>query len=262
MNPLHSWRVLVPRPPDRASTLVALLARAGAEAEAVPMIAIHPPVDLGALDAAVLTLAAGEFDWVGFTSVNALAAVLDRARHLALSPAVPADTRVAAVGPATAGALRHAGIPVDLVPGHGGSAAALAAIWPTARTGQSVLLPQSEIAADVLRDALREKHFHVETVSAYRTLAPPLPVGVTADLAAGAFDAVLLTSSSTARSVARTAVAPGTVFGAIGAATAVAAHAAGLDVSYTAADPTDAGLVDDLIAFARDHPRRKLSPDV
>jgi len=256
MNSLAGWRVLVPRPKGRSSALLTLLARQGALAQAVPMITIAAPSDLGALDAAVLALAAGEFDWVGFTSVNALAAVVDRARQLALSPAVPADTRVAAVGPATSAALRAAGIPVDLTPGRGGSGATLAAIWPAAHAGESVLLPQSEIAGPLLADTLTAKGFRVEAVTAYRTLPCPLPGAVAADLAAGAFEAVLLTSPSTAQALAGTVIAGGTVLGAIGPTTATAATAAGLEIAYTASDPTDSALIAGLDRIAAHHRRR------
>lgn len=257
MSPLDGWRVLVPRPLGRGASLVSLLSGEGAVAQAVPMISITPPVDLAALDSAVMALAAGEFSWVGFTSVNALDAVTNRARRLALSPVIPADTRVAAVGPATAGALRTAGLPVDLVPEHGGSAAALATIWPSAHRSESVLLPQSEIAGPVLRESLRDKGFRVESVTAYRTLAQPLADSVAADLADGEFEAVLLTSPSTAESLARVPIASGTVLGAIGPSTTTAATAAGLSISFTATDPTDTSLVGGLAAFATRHPRRR-----
>lgn len=253
MSALSGWRVLVPRPPGRSSSLVSLLSTEGAVAQAIPMISIEPPADLAALDAAALTLAAGEYSWVGFTSVNALAAILDRAAHLALSPAIPADTRVAAVGPATAAALRCAGIPVDLVPSHSGSAATLGAIWPSAHTGESVLLPQSEIAAPLLLELLQQKHFRVDVVTAYRTVPHPPSRGVAADLAAGQFDAVLLTSASTATALAKAPPAPGTVLGAIGPSTAAAAVAAGLEIAYIAANPSDSGLITGLKSFAEQH---------
>ncbi len=257
MSPLDGWRVLVPRPQGRSGSLVSLLGAEGAVAQAVPMIVITPPTDLGSLDAAVLALAKGEYSWAGFTSVNAVAAVLDRAGHLGLNPAVPADTRVAAVGPATESALRAAALPVDLTPPHGGSAAALAAIWPAAHEGDSVLLPQSEIAGPLLERSLRDKGFWVQAVTAYRTLPKPLAGSVAADLASGAFEAVLLTSPSTAQAVARTAIARGTVLGAIGSATAAAAAAAGLAVAFTASAPTDAALIGGLAQFAAQHPRRR-----
>lgn len=257
MSALAGWRVLVPRPQGRGSSLVTLLAGEGAVAQAVPMIGIHPPTDVGRLDSAVVGLSAGEYSWVGFTSVNALVAVLDRAAHLALAPAIPADTRVAAVGPATAAALRAAGLPIDLVPEHCGSAATLAAIWPAAHAGESVLLPQSEIAGRVLADGLQARGFRLETVTAYRTLPEPLPPSVAADLGAGAFEAVLLTSPSTVRSVASVPVSPDTVLGAIGHSTAAAGTAAGLRIAYTATDPTDSALIAGLAAFAHRHPRRR-----
>ena len=257
MTALTGWRVLVPRPSTRSSPLVSLLQAEGAAVEAVPLICIEPPVDVGALDLAVLALARGDFDWVGFTSVNAVEAVVDRARELALSPAVSADTRVAAVGPATAAALRNLGIPVDLVPAGGGSAAALAALWPAARAGQSVLLPQSEIAGDTLRAALLRLRFAVSPVVAYRTvISAPAPT-VAAGLAAGNYQAVLLTSPSTVRALATVPIAPATVLGVIGGTTAAAATDAGLQITYTASDPTDAALVSGLVRCAVDHLSRK-----
>lgn len=257
MSALAGWRVLVPRPQGRGSSLVTLLAKEGAVAQAVPMIGIHPPTDVGALDSAVIGLSAGEYSWVGFTSVNAVSAILDRAAHLALTPAIPADTRVGAVGPATAAALRAAGFPVDLMPEHGGSASALTTIWPAAHAGESVLLPQSEIAGSVLADGLQAKGFRVDAVTAYRTLPEPLPASVTADLTAGAYEAVLLTSPSTVRSLAAAPVHPDTVLGAIGRSTATAVTDAGLHIAYTAVDPTDGALIAGLAAFATRHPRRR-----
>ena len=220
------------------------------------MIAIHPPSDLAALDAAAMALSAGEYNWVAFTSVNAVASLLDRARALALVPAIPADTRVAAVGPATTASLRSAGVPVDLSPERGGSAATLAAIWPAARPGESVLLPQSEIAGPTLERGLRAQGFRVDAVIAYRTLPHPLAPSVTADLRAGEYEAVLLTSPSTAVALAAVSIDEHTVLGAIGRSTAAAAADAGLRIAYTATDPTDAALIAGLVDYASHHLRR------
>lgn len=250
MTALTGWRVLVPRPSANNSSLVALLEAEGAAVQAVPLISIEPPVDAGALDLAVLGLAGGDYDWVGFTSVNAVQAVVSCAGRLGLSPVVPADTRTAAVGPATADAVRRAGIAVDLVPAGGGSATVLAQSWPTARGDEAVLLPQSEIAGHTLRDRLTAAGFTVSSVVAYRTVLTPPAGSVAAGLAAGDFQAVLLTSSSTVRALAAAPIAPGTALAAIGASTAAAAAESGLHIAFTATDPTDAGLVSGLLHYA------------
>lgn len=257
MTALTGWHVLVPRPAGRSSALAALLEAEGAVAHTIPLIGIEPPVDTGALDLQVLALSGGNYGWVGFTSVNAVDAVVGRARALALSPAVAANTRIAAVGASTATALQRAGLPVDLTPIGAGSAAALASCWPAARPGEAVLLPQSEIAGDTLRESLQYKGFVVTTVVAYRTVETP-PTGEVADgLAAGRYQAVLLTSPSTVRALAAVRPAAGTVLGAIGAATAAAAADAGLPISYTAAEATDAALVAGLTRCAAGPPIRK-----
>lgn len=261
---LAGWRVLVPRNPERAGALLAALTAAGAHPVAVPLIAIEPPAEPGALDLRLIDLAGGAFAWVGFTSVNAIDAALSRAAALGLHPAVPADTRIAAVGPATAAALRRAGLPVDLVPTTAGSGAALAALWPTAIGDQAVLLPRSDLAAPGLPQALADKGYRVAEVTAYRTVPCPPTNEVAADLATGRFDAVLFTSPSTVAALAGIDIAAGTVLAAIGRPTAAAAEAAGRRVDVMAAHPTPQALVDGLIAVsattrsaaARSHPRR------
>ena len=120
---------------------------------------------------------------------------------------------MAAVGPATAEALRAEGVSVALMPAERGSGASLAARFPPARAGEMVLLPRSDLAAADLPEALNDKGFRVVPVTAYRTLTRSVPTSVVHELAAGAFDAVLLTSPSTVAALAGLEIARGTMHG-------------------------------------------------
>jgi uroporphyrinogen-III synthase len=248
---LQGWRVLVPRPADRAGDLVDALTAAGAVPEIVELIAIEEPDDLGGLDLAVLALSRGDHDWVAFTSVNAVDAVLGRARDLAVSPVASADTRIAAVGPATAAALRSAGLPVDLTPPTRGSAVALAEVFPRAGGDQSVLLPRSDLAPATLPDALAAKGYRVRTVVAYRTVVHAPAPQVADRLAAGDFHAVLFTSPSTVQALQGVSIPAGTALGAIGEPTRAAATAVGREIRFTAPEPGSRAYVDALISYAR-----------
>jgi len=244
---LRGQRVLVPRTPDRAGELVTLLRSAGAEVVALPLIRIAAPADPAALDLSLVTLAKGGYSWVGFTSVSAVAAVLDRATELALQPPISADTRVAAVGPATEAALRARGVPVDLVPATAGSAEELAAAWPHG-VGQTVLLPRSDLAAPTLPKALAAKGYRVDDVTAYRTEPLRPPEDVADDLRSGRISAVLFTSPSTVTALDGLQIAAGTVLGTIGRPTAAAVQKSGHRLDFVADRPTARALVDGLIA--------------
>lgn len=268
--PLVGLRVLLPRPAGRTAELADMLVAAGARVVAVPLIEIAPAADDSELRSAVADLAAGAFDWIAFTAVPAVDAVLATAARIGVAPLPPEHTRVAAVGAATARALRRAGLPVNLQPAAHGSAAALAATWPAEPAGRFVLLPRSDIASATLPDALRAAGYRIRTVVAYRTAPLPAPPELVADLASGALDAVLLTSPSAARALAasltgtgiasrtplangtgtasRTPLANGTVIIAIGHSTAAAAAAAGLPADSIAREPTPAALIAALLA--------------
>lgn len=259
-GPLAGWRVLIGRSAGRSGGLIRLFAAAGVTAQAVPLIDIEHLQDSAALDATVMDLSDGTAEWAVFTSVNAVRAVFDRARDLGVRTVIAADTRVAAVGPATAAALQSAGVAVDLQPAGRGSADALADIFPTARDGETVLLPRSERADDTLPDALRRKGFEVRAADAYRTVSRPLPAGVAEDLAAGGYEAVVVTSGSSVPALVAAAPAPATVVVAIGPATTAALEHAGFTDVLTAQDPTDDGIVTALLAGRSRRPGAHLRP--
>nr|MBA3655057.1 uroporphyrinogen-III synthase [Actinomycetota bacterium] len=150
--------------------------------------------------------------------------------------------KVAAVGPATAEALRERGIAVDLVPGEA-VAEALVAEFPDG-PGR-VLLPQAAGARSVLADGLTEKNWDVDVVVVYETVALELTDEQRAD--ASRADAVAFTSSSTVTNyLAAGGPVPGVV-ACIGPVTAATAHGRGLAVTAVADPHTVAGLVDALV---------------
>ena len=243
------WRVLVPRAEGSAGPMLQLLDAAGLVADAVPMIAIGPPDDPSLLDMAVRALAAGDYAWIGFASTHGVAAVFSRARALGIDVVVPAGTRVAGVGPATAAALRSNAVAVDLENERQPSAAGLAEIWPPPLDLSSrVLLPASAIGLPTLADALAARGYLVDRVSAYAPQPVPLPSAVASDLDAGRYAAVLLTAPSIVNALATAVELPTSVLvGCIGPTTAAAAVDAGLTVTFVAAEPTPHALVEGLV---------------
>jgi uroporphyrinogen III methyltransferase/synthase len=247
-RPLFGKRVVVTRTRQQASALSRALREAGAEPIEVPVIQIADPADGGAaLRAAVGELAS--YDWVVVTSPNGaerLRLALDGA---GLDGRAFAGARVAAIGPATATALRAAGVRADLVPERFVAEELLAALTGTDEPGR-VLLARAEVARDVLPEGLRERGWEVDVVDAYRTEPAPISDEQRAFIAGA--DVVTFTSSSTVDrfidAVGARSVPP--VVACIGPVTAATARAHGLSVDVEAPVHTVDGLVAALVAWA------------
>jgi uroporphyrinogen-III synthase len=252
---LHGAHVLVPRahPDDPLTAAVRAAGGVAVPTELVRSAAVHPP---DALDQALRAMGEGAHAWLAVTSATTVEVLTGRAAHLGTTlAALTEQVRVAAVGPATAAALRAADVQVDLVPAGESSAATLLDIWPTAQERALVLLPHSEIAAPTLASGLRERGWLVDDVVAYRTLPVREPdPAVAAALTAGRIDAVLLTSGSTARALVALYGVPRARVCAIGASTAQAAVEAGLTVHAVAEEQTPAGLVAAALSAMEDPP--------
>lgn len=247
MTPLAGRRIVVTRRPGQASALVQALRDRGAEVIEVPAIETAPSEDTGPLDEALGRIEG--YDWVAFTSANAVRAVRDRLSALGLAPAIgPRGPRIAVVGASTSEALRVA-FPDDVVAlepaGEPGAAGLLRAFARTGCAEGRVLLPASSRARDDLPRGLRELGVTVDVVEAYRTVEPAgLAEAVTHCFDKG-FGVVTFASPSAvegfvAAAGARAAGLPAVV---IGPTTEAAARAAGLDVRAVARPSTAEGLV-------------------
>jgi uroporphyrinogen-III synthase len=204
-RPLHGVRVVVTRPERQAAGLVAAFAAAGARVEELPLLAVVPPADPAPLEGAVRAFGAGgrvgaagargevaaagasgtggetagrgedpPFDWVAFTSANAVDALFDR-----LTSPLPPGLRAAVVGPATAAALRRRGAEPDRIAARRDAEGLIAELAPLAAARRAagrpplrVLLPQAADARPALAAGLAAAGAEVAAVVAYDKRLP------------------------------------------------------------------------------------------
>ena len=242
-------RVVVTRPEDQSEALCDRLRALGAEPVVFPVIAIVPPQPGGPLDQAVARLAS--YDWIIFTSVNGVKHFWARLEARgADGPAAPplGPAKIAAIGPATADALRQRGAHVHLMPGEYRAEAILDEIDDVA--GRRILLPRADIARPVLAEGLSAMGARVDEVAAYQTVqGTPTPAAFEA-LGAGV-DVLTFTSSSTVRNF--TALTDGLDYGdplivCIGPITAATAHELGIRVDVVAEEYTIDGLMEAILS--------------
>ena len=247
-QPLAARRIVLTRPRDQVGPLAEALERLGATVLAVPLVDIEPIEDARPLDAALARLES--YRWVVFTSANGVAGVRER---LGEKP-VPEATRVAAVGPATADAVRTLEVEAAFVPDRFAAEEIAAGLGPL--QGVRILLPQADIATPSLAVELRSRGALVDAVAAYRTVAiEPSPRDVS-ELERGV-DAIVVASGSAARSLAVSAVgklAAGGVIVCIGPKTAQAAREVGLPVGLVADEATSEGIIDALTSHFVERP--------
>ena len=145
--------ILVTRPGAAGDPVVEALRNRGYRVHAIPTVAtekaLFSEVDLTT------------YDWIVVTSATGVNAMAD----------LPAGPRWAAIGQATAAALRARGVEPSLVPVEA-NGAALGDALPDVE-GASVMLVRASGAAADLPTRLRERGAIVEEVTAYRTIEGP-----------------------------------------------------------------------------------------
>ena len=255
-KPLFGWRVLVPRTKEQAGSVSTRLRGFGAVPEEVPTISVEPPRNPQQMDKAIRGLVEGRYEWIAFTSVNAVRAVREKFDEYGLDARAFSGLKIAAVGDKTAAAIEAWGLRADLVPSGEQSARGLLEDWPpydeVLDPINRVFLPRADIATETLVAGLLELGWEVDDVTAYRTVrATPPPAPTREAIKTGKFDAVVFTSSSTVRNLVGIAGKPhaSTVIAVIGPATAKTAEEHGLRVDVLAPEPSVEVLVDALADF-------------
>lgn len=186
-------RVLVTRSHPKALQFAASLEGIGAEAIILPCIQIEPVADTTLLDRALAKLDC--YDWLVFTSANAVEIVAKRLTTLGWNP-INGKPRIAAVGPRTAASLEDHGLPPDFVPAEFLAESLIPGLGDL--KGRWVLLPTADIADDYLPAAIQSADGIAHVITTYHTLpAVPDPKGL-ANLRDGV-DVITFTSGSTVR---------------------------------------------------------------
>ena len=246
-RPLFGKRVLVTRTRTQASTLSDRLTQMGAQPLELPTIEIQPMADYSDLDRALGEATA--YDWMVFSSANAVDIVFDRLSTLGLDARVLHSTQIAAIGPATRRRLSGRGIIADFMPTSFVAGSAVDELNDLGMDGKRVLLPQAEIARDVLRQGLIELGASVDAIPVYRTVTPEKTAEMLREILTEGIDIATFTSSSTASNLVEllegnTSALKDATIACIGPITAERAADLGLSADIVATEHTIAGLIE------------------
>jgi uroporphyrinogen-III synthase len=167
---LQDLGIVITRPRSAAEALAAALAREGAQPFVFPALAIEDLPPTNELQAALARLR--EATLAVFVSANAVHRGL--AASLQQGP-WPTSARVAAIGEATAQALRESGFDAVISPEGRHDSDALLALAPLQRAsvaGENVVVFRGEGGRERLKEALEERGARVSYAQCYRRVRP------------------------------------------------------------------------------------------
>lgn len=187
-QPLAGLRIAVTRPRDQAAPLARHIEQAGGIPLLFPLLDIAPAADQAALREQVSRLA--RFDLVIFISPNAVQYGMAAIRA---AGELPKNLRIAAVGQASAKALRELGVAGVVAPVERFDSEGLLAL-PELQdvAGWRVLILRGDGGRELLGDTLRARGATVEYAACYRRSKPQQDI---AALLGAAPDALTVTSS-------------------------------------------------------------------
>ena len=251
-RPLFGCRIGITRPVAQAGPVIDRVLQLGAEPVLLPTIQILPPDDWKPIDVALARLR--EFDWLVFTSVNGVDALLGRLWDFGRDVRRLGTVRIAAIGPATGESLRRFGLRPDLVP-RAYRAESLAEELRPHVSGKHVLWARADRGRDVLPDELAKAGAVVEQLIVYRNVdATSLPQVELSRLEQGELDWIALGSPSIARSLrtlctqaALDQLGRRTRLASISPVTTARAREIGLTIAAEATDYTWDGLLDAIL---------------
>ena len=189
-QPLQSRRIIITRSATQADAFRRELSQLGAEPIVFPVIRFVP-LALEELNTAFAQLE--QYDWVIFTSINAVEFFFCRVDELGLTLNMP---RVATVGSATAAALQVRRIPIHFTPDEFTGKALAVGLGDL--TGQRVLLPRALIGRPEIVKLLRRQGAEVDDMALYDTITA-VPTSEAINQIEQGFDVVTFTSPSSVR---------------------------------------------------------------
>jgi uroporphyrinogen III methyltransferase/synthase len=245
-RPLFGRRIVVTRASVQAPALSEKLRELGADIIEMPATRVVR-LDLEPLRDAMSRIA--DYDWIVFTSQNAVSIFWEQLLGAGRDARMLAGARIAAVGPATAGALLEHGIVVDIVPERFVAESLLEKLSTRDDVaGSSILYVTAEGAREVLAEGLTGIGANVDRIEAYKSITDGADASRLArTIEKGGVDLVTFTSASSVRAYVETIgeeLSHRVAAASIGPVTSEAIADAGIELRVEATESTIDGLVD------------------
>jgi len=188
MLPLKNKRVVITRPKDKVASFAAKLKKLGAEPLELPLIQLTSINQTELLN----TYKSQQFDWVIFTSYNAVHAFFE------VVDAAEVNSKIAVMGPKTKEVLAQyydggVFLPSEYI------AEVLANEIPVLEN-ETVLLPQSVIAKNNIQQILKDRNVKVNSIISYENKKTAYTPDELETLFNKGIDYITFTSGSTVRS--------------------------------------------------------------
>lgn len=205
-HPLAGISIVVTRAGHQASELTKKLVNLGADVIELPTIEIVPPASWESVDQAIAKI--DKYDWLLFASINAVQFFVSRWAEKASGKLF--SGKIAAIGPATAEALRQNKLQPSFQPS--GSWISEAFVdefpgYPNNLRGQTILWPRTTIGRDLIVEKLSAAGAQVDVVQAYQTVPPSSMDKTVAQLTDllthGTVDIITVASSQSVRNLAK-----------------------------------------------------------
>lgn len=244
-RPLFGRRVVVTRASQQSQTLTDRLVELGADVIEMPATRIAR-LDLSPLRAAIAQL--DQYQWLIFTSQNAVTIFWEQLLAGGRDARALAGLAIAAVGPATAGALLEHGITVDVIPSRFVAEGLLEKLGERDDVANArVLYVTADGAREVLPNGLQSLGAIVDVIPAYRSLQDGTGAArLKKALESGTVNAVTFTSASAVRAyvdVVGEELAHQASAVTIGPQTTEAVREAGIELLLEAEESTTDGLI-------------------
>ena len=257
-RPLRGRVILLTRPADRAEGLARRLGELGARVDRRPTVALVPPTD--GRPARQATAQIAQYDWILFTSANGVRSFCEVMEEIH-GELPPLSAKLGAIGSSTARAMDERGLRADTVARTSRSEGLAHALEGRIASGQRVLLVRPEAARELLSDTIRAAGAEVHAVPFYRNVPAPGVDQVAHDLCDDRYDIVVFTSPSTCERLLELVDPPAdtvrealrrAALVAIGEVTARAMETSGSPPDAIAAEASEHGIVDAVLALSAD----------
>ncbi len=168
-KPLLGKNIVVTRAREQASSIALMLQSLGANVVQFPTIKITPIENFDEVDVEVNQMQ--NYDWVIFTSINGVEHFYNRLSTTKIDSRIFSNTKIAAIGPATAEGLRKRGIEPDFIPAVYKAEGIAEGLNEFGVENKNILIIRAKEARELLPTELNKFGAKVKVLTIYETVA-------------------------------------------------------------------------------------------